>query len=135
MLAVIYPYNYRISTARNLIAALIVGCSSVLSKATCAVREVYISSNSSKAVAFSPNTEGSPLYAIGILNSALDTDGAHRDLDPSVEGRGLEAGLGHEFELSQLRALTVMGKALEAGRFSTATIAESLGWPHDHMLP
>ncbi len=128
MLAIIYASTCRILTARNLIAVLIVGCSGMLSKATCAVREVYISSN---ALAFSPNTEGSPLYAISILNIAMDTDGAHRDSSPSAEGQGLKPGLGREFELSRLRALTVMEKALEAGRFSIASIAESLGCqPH-----
>ena len=126
MLAVIHASIWRILTARNLIAVLIVGCSSMLYPATCAIQDVYIGS-SNKASAFSPNKGGSPLYAISILNIAMDTGGARRDPSPSAEGWGLKPGLGREFELSPLRALTVMGKALEAGRSSIASIAATLG--------
>ena len=136
MLAVIYPSLRRILTACNLIVALIVGCSGVLSKATCAAQDVYIDN---KALALSSNTEGSPAYAISIVNIALDPDRAYGDSSPSAEGEWLEklgslyaeAGLGPEVELSHLRALTMIGKALEAGRSSIASIAESLGWPYD----
>ncbi len=127
MLTVIYTSILRISITRNLIVALIVGCSGALSKATCAVQEVYIDG---KALALYQNSEGSPHYAISIVNPALDTKGANRGSTPSAEGRGLKTGLGHEFQLSHVRALTAIGTALEAGGLSITTIAESLGLPH-----
>ena len=130
MLAAIYAYIPRISTACNLIAVLIVVCSGMLSEATGAVRDVNFSSYGSNALVLSKTIVRSPLYA-GLQNIAMDTDGAYRGSSPPAEGREFKPGPGREFELSRSRALTAIGKTLEAGRFSIASIAESLGYrPH-----
>ena len=126
MLSAIYAYIPRTSTARNLIAVLIVVCSGMLSKASCAVREVHFRSYGSNALVLSKTIVRSPLYA-GLQNIAMDTDGAYRGSSPPAEGREFKPGPGREFELSRSRALTAIGKALEAGRFSIASIAKSLG--------
>ncbi len=130
MLAALYAYIPRISTACNLIAVPIVVCFGMLSEATGAVRDVHFSSYGSNALVLSKTIVRSPLYA-GLQNIAMDTDGAYRGSSPPAEGREFKPGPGREFGLSRSRALTAIGKTLEAGRFSIASIAESLGYrPH-----
>ena len=130
MLAALYAYIPRISTACNLIAVLIVVCYGMLSEATGAVRDVHFSSYGSNSLVLSKTIVRNPLYA-GLQNIAMDTDGAYRGSSPPAEGWEFKPGPGREFELSRSMALAAIGKTLEAGRFSIASIAESLGCqPH-----
>jgi tetratricopeptide (TPR) repeat protein len=128
VLAIIYPSLRRISTARKLIAPLIIGFSCVLCEATGASQAAYISG---KALARPSDMGGGLPYAVDIANVAPD---ALRDSNPAAEGQGLgsfgslyaEAGLDPD-----LKVPAVIGKAYEAAYFSLTSIAGSLGWVYD----